>query len=88
MTVIFGGDGGEVAQQSGVDIHAIRLWPRVLDTGLASAQAWSVGGALGMRRVVLPVGVTVDGYVARPGDEGDWRLPDETPVFRLHLTGS
>jgi len=32
-----------------------------------------------MRRVVLQMGVTLDGYVAGPGGEGDWRLPPEHP---------
>ena len=32
-----------------------------------------------MSRVVLQMGVTVDGYVAGPGGEGDWRLPPEHP---------
>jgi hypothetical protein len=37
--VAFGGDGGEVAQQPGIDIHAIRLWMHVLDTGPGAAEA-------------------------------------------------
>lgn len=32
-----------------------------------------------MRPVVLQMSVTVDGYVAGPGDEGDWGLPPEHP---------
>src|SRR5260370_6667329 len=32
-----------------------------------------------MRRVVLQMGVTLDGYVAGPGGEGDWGLPPEHP---------
>lgn len=32
-----------------------------------------------MRQVVLQMGVTVDGYVAGPGGEGDWGLPAEHP---------
>jgi hypothetical protein len=32
-----------------------------------------------MRQVVLQMGVTVDGYVAGPGGEGDWGLADEHP---------
>src|SRR5579864_7061469 len=32
-----------------------------------------------MSRVVWQGGVTVDGYVAGPGGEGDWRLPPEHP---------
>jgi len=32
-----------------------------------------------MRRVVLQMGVTLDGYVAGPGGEGDWGLPAEYP---------
>jgi hypothetical protein len=35
-----------------------------------------------MSRVVLQMGVTLDGYVARPGAEGDWGLPDEHPEVR------
>jgi dihydrofolate reductase len=35
-----------------------------------------------MRRVVVQMGVTVDGYVAGPGGEGDWRLPPEDPDVR------
>jgi hypothetical protein len=36
--VSFGSDGREVAQQPGVDIHAIRLCKQVLDAGLAGRQ--------------------------------------------------
>ena len=32
-----------------------------------------------MRRVVLQMGVTLDGYVAGTGGEGDWGLPPEHP---------
>jgi dihydrofolate reductase len=32
-----------------------------------------------MRRVVVQMGVTLDGYVAGPGGEGDWGLPPEHP---------
>jgi dihydrofolate reductase len=32
-----------------------------------------------MRPVVLQMGVTLDGYVAGPGGEGDWGLPPEHP---------
>ena len=35
-----------------------------------------------MRPLVLQMGVTLDGYVAGPGDEGDWRLPPEHPDVR------
>jgi dihydrofolate reductase len=35
-----------------------------------------------MRPVVLQMGVTLDGYVAGPGGEGDWRLPPEHPDVR------
>lgn len=35
-----------------------------------------------MRRVVVQMGVTVDGYVAGPGGEGDWGLPAEHPDVR------
>jgi dihydrofolate reductase len=35
-----------------------------------------------MRRVVLQMGVTVDGYVAGTGSEGDWGLPAEHPEVR------
>jgi dihydrofolate reductase len=32
-----------------------------------------------MRQVILQMGVTLDGYVAGPGGEGDWGLPAEHP---------
>jgi dihydrofolate reductase len=32
-----------------------------------------------MRQVVFQMGVTLDGYVAGPGGEGDWGLPAEHP---------
>jgi dihydrofolate reductase len=32
-----------------------------------------------MRQVILQMGVTVDGYVAGTGNEGDWRLGSEHP---------
>ena len=35
-----------------------------------------------MRRVVLQMGVTLDGFVAGPGGEGDWGLPAEHPDVR------
>src|SRR5947209_12828136 len=35
-----------------------------------------------MTRVVLQMGVTLDGYVAGRGDEGDWGLPAEHPDVR------
>ena len=35
-----------------------------------------------MRPVVLQMGVTLDGYVAGPGGEGDWGLPAEHPDVR------
>ncbi len=35
-----------------------------------------------MARVVLQMGVTLDGYVAGPSGEGDWGLPDEHPDVR------
>ena len=35
-----------------------------------------------MRRVVLQMGVTLDGYVAGRGGEGDWGLPAEHPDVR------
>jgi len=35
-----------------------------------------------MRRVVLQMSVTLDGYVAGPGGEGDWGLPAEHPDVR------
>jgi dihydrofolate reductase len=35
-----------------------------------------------MRRVVVQMGVTVDGYVAGAGGEGDWGLPAEHPGVR------
>ena len=35
-----------------------------------------------MRRVVLEMGVTLDGFVAGPDGEGDWGLPAEHPGIR------
>jgi dihydrofolate reductase len=35
-----------------------------------------------MTRVILQMGVTVDGYVAGPGGVGDWGLPAEHPDVR------
>jgi dihydrofolate reductase len=35
-----------------------------------------------MRRVILQMSVTLDGYVAGPGGEGDWGLPPEDPGVR------
>ena len=32
-----------------------------------------------MRRLILQMGVTLDGYVAGRGGEGDWGLPPEQP---------
>jgi dihydrofolate reductase len=41
-----------------------------------------------MRPVVLQMGVTVDGYVAGPGGEGDWGLPPEHPEVRAWKVAS
>jgi dihydrofolate reductase len=41
-----------------------------------------------MRRVVLQMGVTVDGYVAGPGGEGDWGLPPEHPEVQAWKVAS
>ena len=41
-----------------------------------------------MRRVVLQMGVTVDGYVAGPDGEGDWGLPAEDPDVRAWKVAS
>ena len=41
-----------------------------------------------MRRVVLQMGVTLDGYVAGPGGEGDWGLPAEHPGVRAWKVAS
>ena len=41
-----------------------------------------------MRRVVLQMGVTLDGYVAGPGGEGDWGLPPEDPGVRAWKVAS
>ena len=41
-----------------------------------------------MRRVVLQMGVTLDGYVAGPGGEGDWGLPAEHPDVRVWKVAS
>src|SRR5258708_31164145 len=41
-----------------------------------------------MPRVVLQMGVTLDGYVAGPGGEGDWGLPAEHPDVRAWKVAS
>jgi dihydrofolate reductase len=41
-----------------------------------------------MRRVVLQMGVTLDGYVAGTGGEGDWGLPPEHPDVHACKVGS
>ena len=41
-----------------------------------------------MRRVILQMGVTLDGYVAGPGGEGDWGLPAEHPDVRAWKVAS
>ena len=41
-----------------------------------------------MRRVVLQMGVTLDGYVAGPGGEGHWGLPPEHPDVRAWKVAS
>src|SRR5712692_723554 len=41
-----------------------------------------------MRRVVLQMSVTLDGYVAGPGCEGDWGLPPEHPDVRAWKVAS
>jgi dihydrofolate reductase len=41
-----------------------------------------------MRRVVLQMGVTLDGYVTGPGGEGDWGLPPEHPDVRAWKVAS
>ncbi len=41
-----------------------------------------------MRRVVLQMGVTLDGYVAGSGGEGDWGLPPEHPDVRAWKVAS
>jgi dihydrofolate reductase len=41
-----------------------------------------------MRQVVLQMGVTVDGYVAGTGGEGDWGLPAEHPDVRAWKVAS
>ena len=41
-----------------------------------------------MRPVVVQMGVTVDGYVAGPGGEGDWGLPPEHPEVRAWKVAS
>ena len=41
-----------------------------------------------MRRVVLQMSVTLDGYVAGPGGEGDWGLPAEHPDVRAWKVAS
>jgi dihydrofolate reductase len=41
-----------------------------------------------MRPVVLQMAVTLDGYVAGAGDEGDWGLPAESPDVRAWKVSS
>ena len=41
-----------------------------------------------MRQVVLQMGVTLDGYVAGPGGEGDWGLAAEHPDVRAWKVAS
>jgi dihydrofolate reductase len=41
-----------------------------------------------MRKLVLQMGVTLDGYVAGPGGEGDWGLPAEDPDVRAWKVAS
>ena len=41
-----------------------------------------------MRRVVLQMSITLDGYVAGPGGELDWELPDEHPDVRAWKVAS
>lgn len=41
-----------------------------------------------MRKLVLQMGVTLDGYVAGPGGEGDWGLPPEHPDVRAWKVAS
>jgi dihydrofolate reductase len=41
-----------------------------------------------MRRVVVQMGVTLDGYVAGTGREGDWGLPAEHPDVRAWKVAS
>ena len=41
-----------------------------------------------MRRLILQMGVTLDGYVAGPGGEGDWGLPPEHPDVRAWKVAS
>ena len=41
-----------------------------------------------MRRVILQMGVTLDGYVAGRGGEGDWGLPAEHPDVRAWKVAS
>jgi len=41
-----------------------------------------------MRRVILQMGVTLDGYVAGAGGEGDWGLPAEHPGVRAWKVAS
>jgi dihydrofolate reductase len=41
-----------------------------------------------MRKLVLQMGVTLDGYVAGPGGDGDWGLPAEHPDVRAWKVAS
>lgn len=41
-----------------------------------------------MRQLILQMGVTLDGYVAGTGSEGDWGLPEEDPEVRAWKVAS
>jgi len=41
-----------------------------------------------MRQVILQMSVTLDGYVAGPGGDGDWGLPPEHPDVRAWKVAS
>jgi dihydrofolate reductase len=59
--------------------------------GVALGQGRSVATltrGVRLRRVILQMGVTLDGYVAGPGGEGDWGLPPEHPDVRAWKVAS
>jgi dihydrofolate reductase len=41
-----------------------------------------------VRRVVLQMGVMLDGFITGPGGEGDWGLPAEHPDVRAWKVAS
>src|SRR6185369_9456299 len=62
-------------------------WPRGVALGQGRSVATLTRGVR-LRRVILQMGVTLDGYVAGPGGEGDWGLPAEHPDVRAWKVAS